>query len=678
MTIERLVQKLRLGERNLAQNSMYDLIQIIAENKKAQEEIIRYFSEELILKMLSYLEDPDSYFRKLTAKFFLDLVYGNSVVQQAFCEMIGIIASDGKVCLNRIPESFKGNPKSLSECIDVLKKPCPEEARDIPPYCWYFVLDNEDHFHKNIDFIFSKNQNYLENLDNFIDPLYSVFGFVIRISKTKKHSEKKNEISEKVHSHKECETRRFHTSTNTRAVNSMNTSLDHSLHTRILNDSKSQERDTLKTMSTVVEINGVNGVNSSRFNYPKTTKAKIDNLMSHSVCSTERFGKLKFEPVSERNMGAHFRHIDRENSPKFASNGFSVERDQIKFLNNTVEIKGKKSTITEADFSMDNYEHRQSSQLAISNNESHEFSVKLLETSVCNSIANNPKVGLVLRSYEISPDVSQSRATPVHEKKSEISKKYTEKQEKTQTIRSKQLELDKKYMSNTFRDKNNHSFSATTTPKSTLLSKILKDKPIIKDSVYTNKQKAKQDYIKRLNATTNLSGIGGKHIPHKYSVTSHKSKGSSKQESDYNNKKYAFHSSLLKSIDVSDLSHGITQIEERDETIKENLQLDTRDRIYTQVDSKHKSYQISSIFKSPISTPRSPNENLRSNLAQNSKILNSRKSQDPSYLLYKDRRRTEVSIPLQSVKNRNIELKSTLTDFTSEQIRSITPKLSYK
>jgi len=114
---------------------------------------------------------------------------------------------------------------------------------------------------------------------------------------------------------------------------------------------------------------------------------------------------------------------------------------------------------------------------------------------------------------------------------------------------------------------------------------------------------------------------------------------------------------LLKSIDVSDLSHGIAHIEERDEKMKENIQHDIRDRVHTQVDTKYKSYHISSMFKSPISTPRSPNENLKSNLSQNSKILNSRKSQDPSYLLYKDRRRTEVSIPLQSVKNKNIELK---------------------
>jgi len=183
-------------------------------------------------------------------------------------------------------------------------------------------------------------------------------------------------------------------------------------------------------------------------------------------------------------MGALFYNIDREG------------RGQLKSLNNTVEFKGKKSAITEADFSIDNYEHRQSSKLAVSNNESHEFSVKLLETSVCNSITTNPKSGLVLKSYEISPDVSQYRATPVHEKKSDISKKYTDYQEKAQTIRSKQLELDKKYISNTFRDKNNHSFSATTTPKNSLLSKILKDKPIMKDSIYSNKQKAKQDYMK--------------------------------------------------------------------------------------------------------------------------------------------------------------------------------------
>ena len=54
-----------------------------------------------------------SEFRKLTGKFFLDLVYGNYIVQQVFCDILGIVPCDGKVCLNHIPECFKSVGKLL-------------------------------------------------------------------------------------------------------------------------------------------------------------------------------------------------------------------------------------------------------------------------------------------------------------------------------------------------------------------------------------------------------------------------------------------------------------------------------------------------------------------------------------------------------------------------------------
>ena len=41
--------------------------------------------------------------RKLTAKFFLDLVYDNYIVQQVFCDILGIVPWDGKV--NKLPFS---------------------------------------------------------------------------------------------------------------------------------------------------------------------------------------------------------------------------------------------------------------------------------------------------------------------------------------------------------------------------------------------------------------------------------------------------------------------------------------------------------------------------------------------------------------------------------------------
>ena len=80
---------------------------MIQDSARIQEEIIKYLPGKDILRIMRWLEDSDlsiyySHFliidlRKLTAKFFLDLVYGNYVVQQVFCDILGIIPSDGKV-----------------------------------------------------------------------------------------------------------------------------------------------------------------------------------------------------------------------------------------------------------------------------------------------------------------------------------------------------------------------------------------------------------------------------------------------------------------------------------------------------------------------------------------------------------------------------------------------------
>jgi len=57
------------------------------------------------------------------------LVYGNFAVQQVFCEILGILCCDGKVCLNKVPETSKNGSRYFPDCIDVLKKVYSDELK---------------------------------------------------------------------------------------------------------------------------------------------------------------------------------------------------------------------------------------------------------------------------------------------------------------------------------------------------------------------------------------------------------------------------------------------------------------------------------------------------------------------------------------------------------------------
>jgi len=440
-----------------------------------------------------------------------------------------------------------------------------------------------------------------------------------------------------------------------------------------------------------------------------------NNFVSQSVCSTERFAKLKFEAVSARHESATYvnstirdaanTNINHSANNTMGPQGYIVEKDRVKFLNNTLDVN--RLAATEGDFSLDTLEHLPSHnmnhKMVASMNDSQEFSVKLLETSVDNSVINHSKLVNPYNYLEISTgnEVSPFRGGSLNHSKidsvvTSVSTKHSDKQEKVQSVRNKHLELDKKYISNTFRDKNAYPNSASTTPKSSLLTKILKEKPLSKEINYASKIKAKQEQVKRLNVTaaasSSISGISGsKHISPKYSTHTTKAKVYNKFETDSNNRKYAFHNSLMKSIDVSDLSHHMGLIEERDELSKENYQHDVSERVQTaQYQNKNtRSYQSPAVFKTIISsaTPRTPVDYFKTTISQNAKILNARKSHDTSYLFnaMRDtgRRNTEASIPLQTCKNKHAESKiaygkACITEFSPEPSRPMTPKLYYK
>jgi len=587
---------------------------------------------------------------------------------------------------------------------------------DSLPYCWYFTDEYNRFNEKQIEFVSESARRGLDEIENFVDPMYVMIGFVVKTSKaTKKNGERRTENREKNNVSKEYDNRRLNTTAGIGSTGysiSPNISFDYALQPRLLNDSKVVQEKTVTPQSSNIN----NCIYSSRINYPKTTKAKMENnFVSQSVCSTERFAKLKFEAVSARHESATYvnstirdaanTNINHSANNTMGPQGYIVEKDRVKFLNNTLDVN--RLAATEGDFSLDTLEHLPSHnmnhKMVASMNDSQEFSVKLLETSVDNSVINHSKLVNPYNHLEISTgnEVSPFRGGSLNHSKidsvvTSVSTKHADKQEKVQSVRNKHLELDKKYISNTFRDKNAYPHSASTTPKSSLLTKILKEKPLSKEINYASKIKAKQEQVKRLNVTaaasSSISGISGsKHISPKYSTHTTKAKVYNKFETDSNNRKYAFHNSLMKSIDVSDLSHHMGLIEERDELSKENYQHDVSERVQTaQYQNKNtRSYQSPAVFKTIISsaTPRTPVDYFKTTISQNAKILNARKSHDTSYLFnaMRDtgRRNTEASIPLQTCKNKHAESKITygkacITEFSPEPSRPMTPKLYYK
>jgi len=689
MAVERLVQKIKLGEKRLVQDSMCKLISMIAENKKTQEEIIKALPESEITKMMTFLEDPDPYFRKLTAKFFLDLVYENYAVQQIFCDALGIFPSDGKVCINRVPDSFKRANLSFIECLEILKKVCPEEVKDHVPYCWYFSPENAGHSEKQVAFIFENEKRSQSGLENFIDPLYVMFGFIVKAPKIKKASEKVVEYVERCTSAKDHETRKSAYPANTKVVSSTNNTMNQSLNVKLLNDSQSAERDLPKNASPVKGHSANNVTTASRISYPRDSKPKVNNLVSPvspAGCNSERLAQHKFGITSERHRDIPFKSSEREINQTIGAKRHSIDNDKIKPLNHTGEGKDKRFNMRESDFLLEAFEQMQNSKVGASMNQSQDFGGKFLETSLSTSMSNKPN--LVIRTTEKSPDISQYRVT--NEKRSDVSKKTIEKQEKAQISKTKTLESDKR-LPKSFRDNNSYSFSATTTPKHTLLSKLLKDKPLaVKEPTSANKQiKTNQDQSKRLNTTTAVSPtVSTKHVPQKFSISFQPAKSSNKSDNEYVNKKNAFHSSLLKSIDMSDHSHGVIQLEEKEESAKENMPHDDVDRKQnSKAIAKSKTYNLSTVLKGSISTPRTPTEALKSTLSQNSKILNARRSHDTSaYLssLSRDKRKSETSMPIQTLKNRPGDLKDgaiikgVITEFSLDFTHSTTPKAYVK
>jgi len=83
------------------------LSQIIRSSEKFQKEIFIQLSEKGLNRLLNGMRDINSDIRKLSAKVMIDLIAGNEILQNIFCEKFNFNPIGSVICINWVPKFFK-------------------------------------------------------------------------------------------------------------------------------------------------------------------------------------------------------------------------------------------------------------------------------------------------------------------------------------------------------------------------------------------------------------------------------------------------------------------------------------------------------------------------------------------------------------------------------------------
>ncbi|CAD8088192.1 unnamed protein product [Paramecium sonneborni] len=176
------MKKQTKGEPDLLIESMQKLIDHMNDSKQHQEEIFQSLTPIDVQKILTNFEDKNQIMRKTSAAFLCELVFDNPTVQKGFCEISNILPMDGKICVNKIPQSLLIQSKHLPEIFETIKTAQIPFDTDLNyPLCWYFENQRDKVWKKGVKFIkFEKsNNNAKSRIEKFIDPQLHLFGFII-------------------------------------------------------------------------------------------------------------------------------------------------------------------------------------------------------------------------------------------------------------------------------------------------------------------------------------------------------------------------------------------------------------------------------------------------------------------------------------------------------------------
>ncbi|CAK79398.1 unnamed protein product (macronuclear) [Paramecium tetraurelia] len=176
------MKKQTKGESDLLIESMQKLIDHMNDSKQHQEEIFQSLTPIDVQKILTNFEDKNQVMRKTSAAFLCELVFDNPTVQKGFCEVSNILPMDGKICVNKIPQSLLSQSKHLAEIFETIKSAqIPFDNELNYPLCWYFENQRDKVWKKGVKFIkFEKSNNGAKSrIEKFIDPQLHLFGFII-------------------------------------------------------------------------------------------------------------------------------------------------------------------------------------------------------------------------------------------------------------------------------------------------------------------------------------------------------------------------------------------------------------------------------------------------------------------------------------------------------------------
>lgn len=80
---------------------------LLRNNDKLQKDIFINISDRGLTKILTLIKDGSPELRKSLAKFLIDMIYGNEVLQNIFCEKFNFTPIGTVICVNWFPKHLK-------------------------------------------------------------------------------------------------------------------------------------------------------------------------------------------------------------------------------------------------------------------------------------------------------------------------------------------------------------------------------------------------------------------------------------------------------------------------------------------------------------------------------------------------------------------------------------------
>lgn len=638
-----------------------------------QEEVIQCLPEQHILQIIDCLEHSDPTLRKLAAKFLLDLVHDNYLVQLVFCDILGLIPCDGKVCINSIPEAFKNVSKHIPECLEALKTSPAEETQGSLPYCWYLHIQDAEKSDKNVVFIPNEDKDEVAENNAFFDPHFSMLGFVMRGPRKENNEKPKTRVSDVI-----------------RPASSYQPSMELGSSAVSVGTETIFQRTQPDMKAKPQTASNLKGVIAGTTNKRKTLiknpiAAGLQSVSTRMVKSTVNSSLTSYFPKTEKSQNNRTTVMSTEAIEDMHTT-MTEKETRSKPNSAKKEPVGTRLGVRKTEPTIEPLERFQESKLNASINEMSETQSHEIEGSLRNSqvfpppqqqqthqetLKGKSKTVKVIKTPKGIPEKTLS-----YRDKNTSSMLTTDDLNSSQLTKNKLSDIDKRLQlrtpkGNTTTTTNPSSASSKSATNTNLLNKILKSKPAANDRQLSATQASQKqgidkasfwDFIyayRKLNATALSSVMTSSTKATKTPLTNYPKKEDLSKtlmsESNLPSKKKATHTSLIQSGELMKSS-----LKEKYEALDEELSLDIaqptpKENVYSSRKSNIasaplKNYHISAGFKNPIASSRVSQEIKKENLTSFGKLLSPRRSHDVTYLA-NHKKKVDASASIQGQKN---------------------------